>query len=985
MILRSLGKLSLGCGEAGRGPLMRFGVVSIFGLSILGIAALLYFLFWLEYQDIRHRAEHSAVDFASVIASNFEQVLRRADGDVRSFLSLLRPDDFLKPVAADRRDEIDAHMTAHQATFSEIISFRVFNADGRIVFTGGPQHSDFSVTDRDWFKTLRDRPDLDTVLSEVIIAKAALRPSIIYAAAVRNTDRRFLGAIVAAIDLDPFRVLINSLDIGEQSVIAIRRSDNGHVILRRPESAETGNLSTLPMFEAVAGGQRGGVFELTSPIDGIRRIYAFTSPQNFPLYIAVGISRQDYLAPLLYQIELFAPPLTALFAVLFLLFVRENRLKQSLAGLTGQLRDSTLRHDELARRIPVGTYTLRIRTDGSMAFDYVSPRLCDLLALDGRAVLEDAGIAFAITHPNDLEGLVRTTKEAALSLLPFRWEGQLIVRSEALWFTIEADPTHLPNGDSLWNGVVSDITERKRAEMALFESEERLKLALNAATMGVWEWRIPTGGVYWTPECLAIFGVDRFGGTVEDFKRLALPEDADRVMDAARRAVETRTPFNAEFRVLRSDGEVRWLANQGRVDYDGDGKPVRMVGIVHDVTARREHEEEIKQARLVAEDATRAKSDFLAMMSHEIRTPITSVLGMVDLLHRTPLSEEQTGYLNALGSSTKTLLTVLNDILDISKLEAGKVVIDAVPFQLYDAVHSVVDLARANASTKGLNVDLAVAGEVPDTVIGDPSRLKQILFNLLSNAIKFTEDGAVRLRMSVRRRLEDSADIQIEVEDTGIGIDPGQIGKLFTAFTQADQSTTRRFGGTGLGLAITKRLVGLMGGEISVDSEPGRGTKFRFSLPFTLVSHGCTVPKAPLPGPPATPPRPLRLLLAEDNRINQMLVRAMLLKLGHTVEVVDNGRMAVAAVIAGDYDAVLMDIQMPEMGGEEATRAIRTLPPPKNRLAVLALTADVLPEHRERYLQAGVNDLLAKPIDWEALSHALEVHAGAAAEASRKG
>ena len=385
----------------------------------------------------------------------------------------------------------------------------------------------------------------------------------------------------------------------------------------------------------------------------------------------------------------------------------------------------------------------------------------------------------------------------------------------------------------------------------------------------------------------------------------------------------------------------------------------------------------LEEARRQAEAASEAKSIFLATMSHEIRTPITSVLGMVDLLHTTGLNAEQAGYVDTLSQSTRVLLTVLNDILDISKVEAGKVVLEKVEFSLHDTARTVIALAQAIAGAKGLELSLEIASDVPDIVVGDPVRLKQILYNLLNNAVKFTEAGSVDLHVKLVINDGISALLHFAVSDTGIGIDEGEIERLFKPFSQVDTSTTRRFGGTGLGLAIARRLVDLAGGEIGVDSAAGQGACFWFTLPLGLPEPRAAVePVSVVDVPEAEAPRTVRILLAEDNRINQMLIASMLKKRGHTVKIVDDGQQALDAVIAGSFDIVLMDMQMPEMDGEEATAAIRALPAPKNRIPVLALTADVMPEHRARYLAAGVNDLVTKPIDWQHLLKAITVCTG---------
>lgn len=375
---------------------------------------------------------------------------------------------------------------------------------------------------------------------------------------------------------------------------------------------------------------------------------------------------------------------------------------------------------------------------------------------------------------------------------------------------------------------------------------------------------------------------------------------------------------------------------------------------------------ELIESRKSAEYSNKAKSHFLATMSHEVRTPVTSVIGIVDLLGRTKLDNEQRGYISTLRESAGALLSILNDMLDLSKIEAGKIKIENICFSLRSCVHGLYELCQGNATNKGLSLDISGLDAIPDYVLGDPVRIKQIIHNILSNAIKFTEQGGVSIILSTTNNDGKAASVKIEVRDTGIGMTADQVSRLFKPFTQADDSTTRKFGGTGLGLAITKQLVELLGGSIQVESTFGGGTCFRVILTFRLAQDiGQDTKNQVHDSTDAKIITPLTIMVAEDNFINQRLIRTMLEKMGHSVRLAKNGLEAVRLYEAETVDVILMDMQMPEMDGEEATRAIRAMASPKSMVPIIALTADVMTEHRARYVAAGVDDVVAKPIDWD--------------------
>jgi len=480
----------------------------------------------------------------------------------------------------------------------------------------------------------------------------------------------------------------------------------------------------------------------------------------------------------------------------------------------------------------------------------------------------------------------------------------------------------------------------------------------------------------------------------------------DQLREAQEKARKTKAPQVVEFNVDGRAGQQAYETRVVPLDWE------HSIATLRNITARKNDEkrlqeyaqelerknEELESALVTARDATQLKSRFLANMSHEIRTPMNGVLGMTDFLLGTNLTEEQQEYAGSIKKSADALLTLINDILDLSRIEAGKLRLDRVPFSLAATVEESSSLFALQARTKGLDFSSAVSTNLPDMLVGDAGRVRQVLTNLIGNAVKFTDSGRIDVEAEMVRASEDGFLVRFSVRDTGIGIPSEHQTRLFESFTQGDGSSTRKYGGTGLGLSISKQLVELMDGELGVESKPGEGSRFWFTAnfgkaPLTVApgappKRSIPVPPPPTPAPivpvPATKPasatpeksnggpRKLCVLLAEDNEINQRIALRLLEKLGLAADAVDNGRAAVEALAQKKYDLVLMDCMMPDMDGFEATAVIRNRERGKDHTRICALTANAMEGDREKCLAAGMDDYISKPVGLDKLREVVE-------------
>ena len=692
-----------------------------------------------------------------------------------------------------------------------------------------------------------------------------------------------------------------------------------------------------------------------------------------------------------------------------------------------------------------------------------------------------------------------------------RKDGSMIEVALTVFPIVDVDGTQIG-----MSAVARDVSEMRNIIARLQQSEGDLAEAQGIAHVGSWSQDLATGEVAWSEETARQLGHDPVSvkPSFDGFISRVHPADRERVIQVIGDSISTGTPISFHARYDRQGDDAGTFHSRGRVVRDETGRPIRLTGTVQDVTVQKNTETTLERALAAAGAANVAKSEFLANMSHEIRTPMNGVLGMLELVLDTELESSQRGFLELAHSSAESLLMIINEILDFSKIEAGMLELNHDAFDIGDVLFETVSTLALRAHAKGLELTLAVDDAVPPMVIGDGGRLRQIIVNLVGNAIKFTETGEVDLRVEVSSRTETDALLHLSVQDTGIGIPPGKQAAIFDAFVQADASTSRDYGGTGLGLAISRQLIAAMGGEFWLESTPGVGSTFHFSVrvgigeaieqtspivttlhgmrvlavddnatnrqllarmlhnwgmepttadggraalaainaaceeghPFQLILLDAQMPEvtgfdfvellrrerpddsptimmlsstdargdrarcralgvarfltkpirqrellsilgevlgtqeahtsndtAALAGPSLLPDgRSLRILVAEDNAVNQKLAETLLVKRGHTVRMVGNGRLAVEACAAEAFDVILMDAQMPVLDGLDATRAIRAAERRTGRhVPIIAMTARAMAGDRERCLEAGMDGYVSKPIRVTELARAL--------------
>jgi len=972
---------------------------------------------------VLERNRQQEVSQAAVLTENYSKIL---EASLAGFISKIDitllnvVEEVERQMASGGIDQkaLERYITHQDTHLPEALGLRVVDAQGIIRYAVNDiKVRNVSIADRPQFIVLREDPDAGLVISKPVLGRAAEKWMVTLGRRINHPDGSFAGDVHVAVAVDNFIGMFANLNLGENGNVGLW--DKTTLIARYTKTDSHGatvgiSNPSADLRALLASNQTAASYHARSGVDGITRTFYFRQVGHYPLYLVVGLAEEDYLAKWRKD-SLSIVALAGLFVLASLIssFLigrawkrreadRDALLRQD-AEYTAKLEQSNRATDAAWRQSEL---ILASAAEGICGVDlagrviFVNPAARKMFGWD-----EEEGIGLnlhALTHHHDTEGNPYDDKDCPVFKTLRDGERRhvsdgLYWRKDGSSFPVEFTVSSIER-DGRITGAVNvfrDITERKQIEAELEQHHRRLEDMVQQRTSELMQTEARASHILHS-SADGLYGIDCRGIVtfINPAACAILGYQAEQLIGLPAHSLfhhskQDGSPYLAadcpSYNALRLgqnvrvDDEVYWHADGHAIPVMyathpmlQDGEIIGAVTSFVDVSVQRAAAEAREQALIAAENLAKVKSEFLANMSHEIRTPLNGVLGFAEIGYRNYQNSEKAREAFAkIQLSGNRLLGVINDILDFSKIEAGKLRIEQTEVVLSEVIEHALDLVRERAQSKQIDLRVELAPDLPLTCISDPLRMGQVLLNILSNAVKFTEVGSVTLSLNCRDGM-----LVFKVADTGIGMNAEQIGALFNPFHQADASASRKFGGTGLGLAISKRILELMNGNVSVNSCPGVGSSIEFCFPYVKperaedaqanVQGGMDKVQKPLAG--------ISVLVADDEAINRMVLEEILIEYGAGVVLVDNGQEAVARVIRDGrdaYDVVLMDIQMPEMDGFEATRRILELAPD---LPIIAQTAHAFSEEREKCFAAGMVDHIAKPIDPEALAEIIRLH-----------
>jgi PAS domain S-box-containing protein len=822
------------------------------------------------------------------------------------------------------------------------------------------------LADREHFRVHVADPNLGLFIGKPVFGRASGKWSIQLTRRINRADGSFAGVIVASMDPFYFSRSLENLDVGPGGVVSIAGKDGilraRSVLNEQIIGQDVSQSATLRL----AAKQAKGFLRLNSAVDNIARLQSFRVLTDYPLIVTAAFGEDAFLADTRHRQRMYLGGAAVSNFGLFALALLAIRQSSRLASSALRLAESEQRFRDQAETASDWFWEMDADLRFSQLIGPMVPHTSDGALPIGRRRDE-----VALREPGDAVKWTehQQTLERREAFRNFRYR---IKTSDGVrYFSVSGRPVWSEDGSFLgYRGSAADTTERELSAQRLQSSEARYRAMFSSVGQAIVT--IDEAGVIdaFNPAAERMFGYaarDVVGGPMARLLPTAFAVALDGRLEFYR-SVGGIMPLSdvREFSGRRKDGSEFPVEVTLASWREGDRR--FYTGALRDVTAQREIEASLRRAKEAADHANRMKSEFLTTMSHEIRTPMNGVLGALALVEGPNLNADQRQMIDIANRSGAALLQIIDDILDLSKLEAGKIKVESTDFNTRKTFDDVMERLRPTAVGRTLTLSCKVDAAVPETLRADVRRIRQVLVNLIGNALKFTDHGGVIVHVSLEDegRSESARCLRFEVIDTGIGIPADVLPNLFRRFTQADGSTTRRFGGAGLGLAISRELVTVMGGRIGARSDDGKGSVFWFTVPCQMgggMSGPWAEARSPSNGVIArSAPRALRVLVAEDNEINRDIVVTMLERTGHQVVAVDDGAQAVLAVETQRFDLVLMDVQMPVMDGVAATRRIRTMPGEAARVPIVALTGNAMSGHQAEYLDAGMNACLSKPI-----------------------